>query len=176
MAAGQRAGRGGSTRTWGETLYSQPLGVSAPYKLVGLAFQFAEVWAGGHQRCFCAWTPPSPSLSGGPAQQEEGRWVGAGQCQPSPHRAGLPPLRSFSRCPAKPRCWLASQGSARCWVRQEARPPPPVSWGDRQSWGACWPCLLARLLHLGRVGLRPLPRGSQPSQLRRWLSVSPPST
>ena len=166
MAAGRRAGGGGSTRIWGETLYFQPLSVSAPYtpwddKLVGLAFHFAEVWAGGHQRCFCAWTPPpSPSLLGGPARQEEGRWVGAGQCQPSPHRAGLPPLRVFSRCPAKPRRWLVSQGSTRCRVRQEARPPPPVSWGDGQSWGACWPCLLARLLHLGRVGLRPLPRGS----------------
>lgn len=167
--------------TRGETLYSQPFGVSAPYtpwddKLVGLAFHFAEMWAGGHQRCFCAWSPPSPSLSGGPAWQEEGRWVRQGSANLArtelacPHRA-----RSPGALPG-PGTGLRPRGALAAGCRQEARPPPPVSWGDGQSWGACRPCLFARLLHLGRVGLRPLPRGSWPSQLRRWLSVSPPST
>lgn len=121
MAAGQRAGRGGSTRTWGETLYSQPLCVSAPYtpwndKLVGLAFHFVVVWAGGAPGMLLCLDPPSPSLSGGPARQEEGRWVRAGQCQPCPHRVGPPPPCTFSRCPAEPRRWLASLGSTRCRV------------------------------------------------------------
>ena len=86
----------------------------------------------------------SPSLTGGPArEEEEGRWLRAGQRQPCLHRAHLLPLRAL----LAPRI---AQGSTPCQVAPEAR-LPPVSWGNEQSWGACWPCLLG-CLRLGKGG------------------------
>ena len=135
MAAGRRAGGGGSTRIWGETLYFQPLSVSAPYtpwddKLVGLAFHFAEVWAGGHQRCFCAWTPPPhhPACwEALPSRRRAGGW-GQGSANLAltelacPHCAcspGAPPSPGAGLCPRgalaagfarKPACHRQSPG------------------------------------------------------------------
>lgn len=66
---------------------------------------------------------------------------------------GAAPALPAQSAPAPPAALLAprgAQGSPPCQVAPEAR-LPPVSWGNKQSWGACWPCLLG-CLRLGQGG------------------------
>ena len=137
----------------GETLYSQPLGTSAPYtpwddKLVGLAVHFAEVWAGGHQRGFCAWTahitqPDGRSGLGGGGQVGEG---GAAPALPVQSGPAFP-----ARSPGAPQSpgagCVPGQHSAGCRWRPTCHQSP----GGRAVVG-CVLALLARLSASGQGG------------------------
>lgn len=134
----------------------------------GLLSTFQKCGPGGTREASVPRPLTSPSLTGGPArEEEEGRWLRAGQRQPCLHRARLLPLRAL----LAPRI---AQGSTPCQVAPEAR-LPPVSWGT-SSRGVRAGLACSAVCVWERVGLRPPPQGSRPSQLRRWLSLSPPST